>query len=400
MTGASPGARTGGRSLSALLLVTTPIRILLNTTFRMVYPFLPAFSRGLGVPVETLTLLLALRSGLGLSAPLFGLVPDRFGRRFAMTAGLLLFTLSLALAAAFPSLITFVAALFGVSLAKLLFDPALLAYLGDSTPYARRGLVMALSELGWSGATLVGIPLLGLLLAGGNWRAPFLPLALLGGLAAFGLWRVIPAGSAPAPGRTRALFAGVAGLFRHPVLLGAMGMGLLISLANEMLNVAYGLWMEGTFQLRIEALGASVIVIGLAELAGEGAVALLSDRLGKRRLVLLAGGLSALAYLLLPFIPGRLDLALAGVFLAYFSFETTIVGTLPLVSELHPEARGTLLSTNFLFMALGRMAGATLGGALFSLGFAWVGGLAALLNGLMLVLLWRVVRERAEPAPG
>lgn len=400
MTGALPGADKGGRSLGALLLVTTPIRVLLNTTFRMVYPFLPAFSRGLGVPVETLTLLLAVRSGLGLSAPLFGLVPDRFGRRFAMTAGLWLFTGSVALAAAFPSLPTFVLALFGVSLAKLLFDPALLAYLGDRTPYARRGFVMALSELGWSGATLAGIPLLGLLLAGGDWRAPFLPLAALGALATFGVWRVVPPQGAPAPAQTRALFAGVADLFRSPVLLGAMGMGLLIALANEMLNVAYGQWMEGTFHLRVEALGASVIVIGLAELAGEAAVAALSDRLGKRRLVMLAGALSMLAYLGLPFIPDRLDLALAGVFLAYFAFETTIVGTLPLMSELHPEARGTLLSANFLFMALGRMAGATLGGALFGLGFAWVGGLAAVLNALMLAILWRVVRERAEAAPG
>jgi predicted MFS family arabinose efflux permease len=76
------------------------------------------------------------------------------------------------------------------------------------------------------------------------------------------------------------------------------------------------------------------------------------------------------------------------------------VGTLPLLSELHPEARGTLLSTNFLFMALGRMAGAALGGALLTFGFAWVGGLAAGLNLLMLLLLWRVVRERHEAVSG
>ena len=54
--------------------------------------------------------------------------------------------------------------LFGVALAKLLFDPALLAYLGDRTRYAQRGLVIALSEIGWSGATLAGIPLLGVCL--------------------------------------------------------------------------------------------------------------------------------------------------------------------------------------------------------------------------------------------
>ncbi len=399
MTSAAPPAASPGRSLGALLLVTTPIRVLLNTTFRMVYPFLPAFSRGLGVPVETLTLLLSARSALSLVSPVFGLVPDRFGRRVAMTAGLGLFTASLGLAALAPSLATFVAALFGVALAKLLFDPALLAYLGDRTRYAQRGLVIALSEIGWSGATLAGIPLLGLLLAGGDWRAPFAPLAALGLLAMWGIWRIIPAQTPPAGrGPAQPLFAGVIALFRQPALLGAMSLGLLTAMANELLNIAYGQWLEGTFNLQIAALGASVIVIGLAELAGEGAVAALSDRLGKRRLVLAAGALSAAAYLALPFLPARLELALAGVFLAYFAYEATIVGSLPLLSELQPAARGLLLSTNVLFSGLGRMLGGALGGALFHVGFGWVGGLAAGLNLVMLLVVWRLVPD-IKPTP-
>jgi predicted MFS family arabinose efflux permease len=394
MTSADPPAAPA-RSLRVLLLVTTPVRVLLNTSYRMVYPFLPAFSRGLGVPVETLTLLLSLRSGLGFTAPVFGLVPDRYGRRFALTAGLLLFTVSLGAVMVWPTLVTFAIAVLGVSLAKLLFDPALVAYLGDRTPYAQRGLVIAVSEIGWSGATLAGIPLLGLLLAGGDWRAPFPVLAGLGLLAAFAVWRVVPGPRPAAAGPRRAAWAGVADVFRRPVLLSAVSISLLIALANEMLNVAYGQWMEGTFHLRIEALGASVIVIGLAELTGEGTVALLSDRLGKRRLVMLASALSAAAYLTLPFLPGRLEFALAGVFFAYYAFEATVVGTLPLLSELQPEARGALFSTNSLFTALGRMLGAALGGTLFSLGFVWVGVLAAGLNVIGLVIVWRLVHERA-----
>lgn len=402
MSSAEPTAAASGRSLRALLLVTTPTRILLNTSYRMVYPFLLVFSRGLGVPAEALTLLLAVRSGLGLVAPVFGLVPDRFGRRLAMTAGLALFSLSLGLAALWPSWPTFVAAVLGASLAKLLFDPALLAYLGDRTPYQRRGLVMAVSEVGWSGATLAGIPLLGLLLAGGDWRAPFLPLALLGVLAMAGLWRALPAHSPAGPGGAprQPLLGAVVEVFRQPVLRSALSLGFLIALANEMLNVAYGQWLEGTYQLRVEALGASVIVIGLAELAGEGTVAVLSDRIGKRRLVMAAAALSAAAYLALPLLPGRLDVALAGVFLAYYAFEATIVGTLPLLSELHPAARGTLLSTNVMFMAIGRMLGAPLSGVLFSAGFVWVGAAAAGLNLVMLALVWRAVPEGAAGPPG
>ena len=50
--GGHPGG--GPPSLAAQLFVTTPIRVLLNTGYRMVYPFLPEFSRGLNVTPESL----------------------------------------------------------------------------------------------------------------------------------------------------------------------------------------------------------------------------------------------------------------------------------------------------------------------------------------------------------
>jgi predicted MFS family arabinose efflux permease len=364
----------------------------------MVYPLLPAFSRGLGVSEDQLAGLLSLRSTLGLASPAYGYLPDRFGRRAAMLAGLILFSASLGLVIAWPTFIAFGVAVIGVSSAKLLFDPALLAYLGDRTPYTRRGLVLATSELGWSGATFIGIPLISLLISGRDWRAPFPVLMSLGLLAALGVWFIIPpqprpaASTTPPPANARG--ARWAALLLNPRIVGAMSIGLFSSLANEMLNVVYGRWMEQSFRLDVATLGATAIVIGGAELMGEGAVAVLSDRLGKRRTILLGVGLSTLAYLALPFLTADLALALVGVFLAYFSFEMTIVGALPLISELVPEARGTVLSTTSAFHSVGRMAGALAGGPLFRLGFVWTGLAAAGLNVLLAVIILVFVRER------
>ena len=56
------------RTLGVILLS----RIALNLQFRVVYPFLPAISRGLGVPLETATLLPAIRSLVSMGSPLYG----------------------------------------------------------------------------------------------------------------------------------------------------------------------------------------------------------------------------------------------------------------------------------------------------------------------------------------
>jgi predicted MFS family arabinose efflux permease len=104
----------------------------------------------------------------------------------------------------------------------------------------------------------------------------------------------------------------------------------------------------------------------MAEAAAELGTALLTDRLGKRRSILV--GLLGLAASLL-LLPGlaRLGLApaLAGVALAVLCFEFGIVSLLPLATELVPEARASLLSLNLTAFSLGRMGGSLLGGGLW-----------------------------------
>lgn len=379
-------------SLATQLLTTTPIRVLLNTAYRMVYPFMPEFSRGLGVSPEALAQLLAARSGFGLTGPLFGLVPDKFGRRFAMVAGLVVFTLALLAAALWPNIYTFGGVLFAVLIAKALHDPALLAHLGDQTPYAQRGRVMGISEFGWAGATFVGIPLLGLLIARFGWQAPFLPMAVLGCVAIGALLWVIADQRRTASGVGQP-FSINWQILKDPHVLAVISLGGIISFANEILSVVYGRWMEQAFGLGVEARGFTVIVIGAAELLGEGLVAAFADTLGKRRMVLVATSLAALAYAALPFLSGNLWLALGGIFLVYLGFETGIVANIPILTELVPEARSTVISTSGTLHSIARMTGALLGVWLFSFDFMWVGLFAALVNVLALVMVWFGVRR-------
>ena len=62
-------------------------RLLINAQFRIVYPFLPTISRGLGLPLETTALLVGVRSLAGITSPLYGWLADRGDRRVVPCVG-------------------------------------------------------------------------------------------------------------------------------------------------------------------------------------------------------------------------------------------------------------------------------------------------------------------------
>jgi predicted MFS family arabinose efflux permease len=276
---------------------------------------------------------------------------------------------------------------------KFLFDPALQAYLGAHVPYSKRGLVIGITEFGWSGAILLGAPLVGLLIDNVGWRAPFIIIAGLGVITALWTAMVIPKGE-PAVEHTKGNgFRRWWKVISNPVVLGALTVDFLISTANEGISVVYGEWLETSFGLTVAQLGLSAIAIGVAELIAEGGIAVFSDRLGKRQTVILGLVLSAIAYFLLPFSAGNLNTALAAIFFVYFAFEFAIVASMPLISELDPTARSTVMSTTIASHAAGRMIGALLGGFLFQYPFIWNGIVYGVMTLIGIPLIIWVVRE-------
>jgi predicted MFS family arabinose efflux permease len=336
-------------ALGMILLSRTTI----NSSFRIVYPFLPVISRGLGVPLMAVSFLLTLRALAGLSSPLFGPLSDRYGRRSLMLAGLGMLAMGAALIAGWPTYGVAIAAFVLLGLSKTAYDPAMQAYLSDAVPYHRRGRLMGITELSWSAAWLVGVPAAGFLIERAGWQAPFVALALLALVGLLFTWRLPP----DQPQRA-SLAAPRWVLLRHnrSAWLG-MAVGLLFMFAIENVFVIYGAWMEETFSLSVGALGLASIVIGIAEAVGEGFSAGLVDRLGKKTAVLGGLLLNAGAYLLLPLLSGNLVAALFGLFVLFIAFEFSIVSSIPLISELAPGTRGMLMALNVAALSAGRMAG-------------------------------------------
>lgn len=387
-------------SLRAQLAAFSIVRTVLNTGYRMVYPFLPALARGLGVDLRSAALAVTARSSLGVAAPLFGWIADRYGRRPALLLALLLSAAALGAVAAWPTYPVFFLALMLAAAAKMLFDTATQAYIGDRVAYRRRGLAIALTEFGWSGAFLLGMPLCGWAISRAGWNAPFSGLAILALLSAVVLWRMLPPDPPPASVRP-AWSDGLGRILRAPPALAGLGVGLLISTANEVVNIVYGAHMEQSFGLHVAALGAATALIGLSELSGEGLVAGLADRIGKRRAVGFGLALNFAAALALPALGTTLPGALAGLFLFYLTFEFTLVSAIPLMTELVPAARATLMAGNLAAHSTGRALGAWLGPLLYTGGLRANTLAAAALDLVAIALLVALVREAAEPlSPG
>lgn len=376
------------RRLAAPLGFLAATRLVLNTGYRLVYPFLPAISRGLGVSVDRAGLLVSVRNLAGAATPAM-VAAGRHSTRTLIALALTLFALGAAITSATSAFWGAFAGFILMGLGKPAFDVGAMTYLADRTPYDRRARYLATLELTWAGGLLVGAPLSGWLIDGFGWEAPFWAIALLAA-SAFVLGFRLLEGARHGDETTGA-----------NAKLSKSGWSLLLvfllfSLAAELVFVVLGSWLELEFGLTIIELGVFAAVVGFSELSGEGLTLLFADRVGKRNAIMIGLGIAITGFVAITLIGGSVAGGLAAAALAFLGFEITIVSALPFASEMQPAARSRYLGYIQVAMASARAIGALAGNPIFdAFGIAANAGLAALLNLAALVLVFRVIREHA-----
>ena len=371
------------------IISSTLVRTVYNTAFRMVFPFQPILMKGFNIDLAQISRMYAGQSLIGMVSPVMASISDTRGRRTGMLAGMVMFSLGTLVIVIWPTATGFFGFLVLSMLAKAVFEPSLIAYFGDIIPYNRRGFVLGITEISWSLAFFVGVPVIGFFMDKFNLLAPFILLLILGLISFLAVLLLFPAENLSKENRP-SIIKNFKIVFKSGSALAALAVMLFICSANQLVNVVFGVWLNDSFGLQIAALGGASAVIGVAELIGEGGVSAITDRISKEKAVMIGITGNVVASLILPFLGGTVWGAFLGLFVFYLTFEFSIVSMLPMVTGVLPAARGSLMALNIASANLGRGLGSLLAAPLYPWGF-WTNAVAAAVVNLLAILALQYV---------
>ena len=373
-------------------------RLVINIARRFPYPFVSAIGASFSVPANSIQNVIALTNGAGLLSPILGTISSHYGRKSVMVGVLLMMSAFSMLGALFADYGIFVLVMFALGIGKIIYDPTILAYFGDTIHFRRRARVMGIAELSWALSLLIAAPVAGFLLDASSLQAVFLFLAIILLLGALAVALLVEPDRRPDRNlrgiRIVNPLAAIRAVSAHPPAVAALVYSLCLTLSHEIFFINYGLWMEDAFGLLLTALGAITIVIAAAEVIGEFIVIAIADRIGTKRASMYGMLVAAVCFLIIPLLSFSLPLAMFGIFVMFISIEAAIVSSLPLFTEIMPKSRAVMMSANMGAQSLGRVAGAALGGLIYALSggnFMVIGLVAATLGFVAFAVMRRFV---------
>lgn len=289
-----------------------------------------------------------------ISAPMFGSVADRFGRRRVLAANLMGFAIASVLTGSAPDFAWLVVwrGLTGAAAAGV--TPLIYAGIGDAAPPARRATWLAVGVSGLLLALSIGAPAGALIAAQWGWRTPFLVIAGLSLLlvaANFVAWpprAASAAGTVSDAGPTRP-----SALRLAPTVLWATG------LYGMYTYLGLGLTAAGFSPRQIAR---TIALYGAAALVGTLLGGRVADRVGTRKAILasLAGLAVCLAFLAASL--GRewsVDVVVIAASIAAQLFFPAQQASL---AADFPDRRATALAWNNSALFFGISLGALIGG--------------------------------------
>jgi len=379
-------------SIRRLVSIAMSTRAVHDVAMRMVYPFLPDFAAGLGISIEQMGGLIALRNGMGLIAPAFGALSDRVGHRRSAMLGLAILGLGLLITGFSNGLSLAAIGFILTGIGSAIFIPTLLAYVSDRVLFARRGRVTGAIEMTWGLAGMIGVPIMGLLIAASGWRAPFFLL----GIAAFvgaGLLMLLEEAQGQHVLQEALKFTA---LRQNRSAIAFIVTWFLVFFAFENIQVGYATWLATQFGLGAAARGTAQSLFGIFEIAASLSSALFLDRIGKKRGV--TGGLIVVlvGYVLLATLgSSALWLGLLAMSVAFLGFEFSVVSGVPIMGEQVPAARGTMIALALTSGSIGRLIADLTGSTLVtSAGFSAAAGVSAIAAVATVVVFVKGVQER------
>ena len=370
-------------------------------TFASVYatlvmaPVLTQISEEFRVSTGTAGLVAAAYGGPGIiTSLLIGPYSDRFGRKRFLVVGALVMGVFTILSAVAPTFETLVAARGIAGIGGSLIFPNANALVGDLFAYRERGRAMS-TIIGFNTmASVVGVPVAGVVAEATSWRVSVGLVGVIAIVAGVGLAVFLR------PTRTNINAERIWAMYRL-ILGNASAVAAIIS--SFLGSLYWFTWItylvvffQRTYGLSEGTASTYSLTLGLGVLIGSQIGGRLGDRIGHRRVVAVAIVASGAILLVLTNAPppllaaAAMNFALSAVIGARFATNTS------LLTEQVPEARGTLFAFSSATAALSIVAGATIGGFFIdTIGFGAIGIFCMGAALLSCVIVLAFVREES-----
>nr|WP_233102029.1 MFS transporter [Variovorax sp. IB41] len=232
-----------------------------------------------------------------LGAPLLAALVAGWDRRQLLALTLLWYAAGHALCTLMPSFGTLLPVRMLTVIAPAIFTPQAAACAGMLVPPEHRGRAVTFVFLGWSMASVLGLPI-GALIGGHlGWRMAFMAISMLSIVSAASIWLTLPTGIRPAA-LTAAAWSRV---LRSPVLMGIVSVTALQGSGQFVLFSYFGPVLKQSFGADANTLSLMWALFGAFGLIGNMVVSRFIDRAGAGRMVLLTSSLIALSLFLWPF---------------------------------------------------------------------------------------------------
>jgi len=368
-------------------------------------PILPLISSSLGIAESLLgTLISAYSLMVGIFAVIAGPFSDRLGRRRILLLGTGLMTLALALHVTVSGYLSFLAVRLLAGVAGGTLSGAAVSYVGDYFPYERRGWATGWIMSGSAAGQILGIPM-GVVLAGSfGFRAPFLLFSLAMAATFVLVFLRLPQPDVPlnaTPVTLRRAAGDYAVMLRDGRILAAASAYFLMFLGLSLYAVFFPTWLQSAFSATPNQIALLFLCGGIANVMVGPAAGRMSDRVGRKRLILTSCLGLSIVMLLTPHLVRGVAWAYPTFFLAMALVAMRIGPFSALLTALVGDGqRGTLMS---LAVALGQVGfgfGAALAGLIYvEAGYAMTATLAAASVLAMAITVWQFVPEPCSRLP-
>lgn len=341
-----------------------------------------AQSLGVSIP-QAGQLITAAAILMGLGAPLFATLVAGWDRRRLLAWSLVWYGLLHAACALAPHYAALLPLRVLAVIAPAVFTPQAAASVGLLVPDHQRGRAITFVFLGWSVASVMGMPLSAWIGGEFGWRWAFGLVALLSMVSGVWVWRAMPDGIRPAA-LSRQAWGSTLG--SAPLMM-TVGVTLLSAFGQFTLFSYFAPYFAQTLGLGGAGLSLLFLWFGAFGLLGNVLVTRWIDRTGAARAVLLTLGLIALSLLLWPL--GRESWWLQALVMVPWALGCFSANSAQQARLVHqsPVLAPATVALNTSAMYGGQALGAALGGLLIAQGqmldLNWVGlGVMAAAMGL------------------